>query len=57
MKRAGALFALCLLLSSGSFAQFELASVVGIVKDPTGLPVAQVVVEIRSVATNANDRP
>src|SRR5690349_11487916 len=36
-----------------AFGQFELGSVVGTVKDPTGLPVANAAVEIRSVATNA----
>ncbi len=34
------------------FAQFDLASVVGTVKDSTGLPMPHVIVEIRSVATN-----
>lgn len=34
-------------------AQFELGSVVGTVKDPSDLPVANATVEIRSLATNA----
>src|SRR3954469_464410 len=45
-----------LLLSAAlsvALAQFELGSVVGSVKDPTGLPVANAAVEIRSVSTNA----
>src|SRR3982074_314301 len=44
--------ALGLCISIAAFAQFDLASVVGTVKDPTGLPIPQVTVEIRSVATN-----
>ena len=45
-----------LLLSAAlgaAFAQFELGSVVGTVKDPAGLPIANAEVEIRSVSTNA----
>src|SRR5215831_3998288 len=38
-------------LSVAGFAQFEQASVVGVVKDPSGLPMPQVAIEIRSVAT------
>ena len=34
------------------FAQFELGSVVGTVKDPAGLPVPLIAVQIRSLATN-----
>jgi hypothetical protein len=44
--------AIVLLLSVAGFAQFEAGSVVGTVKDPTGLPMPDVVVEIRSLATN-----
>jgi hypothetical protein len=44
--------ALGLCIAIAGFAQFELASVVGTVKDPTGLPIPQVTVEIRSLATN-----
>jgi protocatechuate 3,4-dioxygenase beta subunit len=44
--------ALALCVSIAGFAQFESASVVGTVKDPTGLPMPQVTVEIRSIATN-----
>lgn len=40
------------LASVPALAQFELASVVGTVKDPTGLAVPQVSIEIRNVATN-----
>src|SRR3954447_2787021 len=36
-----------------ALAQFELGSVVGTVKDPTGLAVANAAIEIRSVSTNA----
>jgi hypothetical protein len=39
-------------LSVAGFAQFEQASVVGVVKDPSGLPIPRVAIEIRSVATN-----
>ena len=39
-------------VSVAGFAQFESASVVGTVKDPTGLPVPQVAIELRSIATN-----
>src|SRR5947209_613082 len=52
MNRVIASLALGLCSSIAGFAQFELASVVGTVKDPTGLPMPQVTVEIRSVATN-----
>ena len=52
MNRVIASCALGICISFAAFAQFELASVVGTVKDPTGLPMAQVAVEIRSVATN-----
>src|SRR5436853_718256 len=52
MNRVSASIALGLCISIAGFAQFELASVVGTVKDPTGLPMPQVTVEIRSVATN-----
>ena len=38
--------------SVAGFAQFESASVVGTVKDPTGLPVPKVAIELRSIATN-----
>src|SRR5712671_3176264 len=43
---------LALCVSVAGFAQFESASVVGTVKDPTGLSMPQVTVEIRSIATN-----
>src|SRR3954453_12951545 len=36
-----------------TFGQFELGSVVGTVKDPTSLPIANATVEIRSLSTNA----
>jgi hypothetical protein len=39
-------------LSVAGFPQFGQASVVGVVKDPSGLPMPQVAIEIRSVATN-----
>ena len=41
-----------LIVSIGAFAQFEAGSVVGSVKDPAGLAIANAVVEIRSLATN-----
>jgi len=41
-----------LIVSIGAFAQFEAGSVVGTVKDPAGLAIANAVVEIRSLATN-----
>jgi hypothetical protein len=41
-----------LIVSIGAFAQFEAGSVVGSVKDPAGLAMANTVVEIRSLATN-----
>src|SRR5438552_13811553 len=52
MNRVGASIALGLCMSVSGLAQFELASVVGTVRDPTGLPMPHVAVEIRSVATN-----
>src|SRR5947209_10604238 len=52
MNRVIASLALGLFNSIAGFAQFELASVVGTIKDPAGLPTPQVAVEIRSVATN-----
>ena len=52
MNRVSASFVLVVCFSFAAFAQFELASIVGTVKDPTGLPMAQVAVEIRSLATN-----
>src|SRR4051794_27083338 len=36
-----------------TYGQFELGSVVGTVRDPSGLPVAKAEVEIRSLSTNA----
>jgi hypothetical protein len=50
--RVRALCALSLLVSGVLFAQFELGSVVGAVRDPSNLPMANAAVEIRSVATN-----
>ncbi len=43
---------LLLALSSLSWAQFEVGSVVGTVKDPSGLPVAGATIELRSQTTN-----
>jgi hypothetical protein len=45
-------FAVGLIVCTAAFAQFEAGSVVGSVKDPSGLAVANAVIEIRSVATN-----
>lgn len=52
MSRVAASIALALCVSVAGFAQFESASVVGTVKDPTGLPVVQVTIELRSISTN-----
>ena len=52
MNRLVASIAFGVCISLPGFAQFELASVVGTVRDPTGLPMPRVAVEIRSVATN-----
>src|SRR5436190_2559225 len=52
MNRICASIAFGLCVSIAGFGQFELGAVVGAVKDPTGLPMPQVTVEIRSVATN-----
>jgi len=51
-NRATLLAAAALLLCIPASAQFEAGSVVGTVKDPTGLAMPNVVVELRSVATN-----
>src|SRR5579859_2036885 len=45
-------FATALILTGSAFGQFELGSVQGIVKDQSGLPMANATVEIRSTATN-----
>lgn len=52
MYRLGPLTALALFASLPALAQFDLASVVGTVKDPTGLPMPQAIVEIRNLAMN-----
>ena len=52
MNRVGSLIALILFMTMATFGQFDLASVVGAIKDPTGLPMPQATVEIRSLATN-----
>ena len=44
--------AIALVVSTAGLAQFELGSVVGTVKDPSGLPMANAAVEIRSLTTN-----
>jgi Carboxypeptidase regulatory-like domain len=46
--------ALALAVCTTAVAQFEAGSVVGTVKDPTGLSMPNVVVEIRSLATNVS---
>ena len=51
-NRAISLLTVGLIVSIGAFAQFEAGSVVGTVKDPAGLAIANAVVEIRSLATN-----
>ena len=45
-------FAIGIIAATAAFAQFEAGSVVGTVKDPAGLAMANAVVEIRSLATN-----
>lgn len=52
MYRLGALTTLAVFASIPALAQFDLASIVGTVKDPTGLPMPQAIVEIRSLAMN-----
>src|ERR1019366_3752856 len=52
MSRVTSLVVLTILFSVVAVAQFELGSVVGTVKDPTGLPMTNVSVELRSVSTN-----
>ena len=52
MSRVIAEIAMGLFFSIVGFAQFELGSVVGTVKDPSGLPMANVSVEMKSLATN-----
>jgi hypothetical protein len=52
LNRVVSSIAIGLFVSMGGFAQFELGSVVGTVKDPTGLPMPEAMVEIRSLATN-----
>src|SRR5579863_6182831 len=52
LNRAISRIAIGLVISTAGFAQFELGSVVGTVKDSTGLPMANAAVEIRSLATN-----
>jgi len=52
MSRVNSLLALAILFSVAAVAQFDLGSVVGTVKDPTGLPMTNVSVELRSVSTN-----
>ena len=49
------LFLLCA-LGTLSWAQFDVGSVVGTVKDPSGLPVAGATVELRSQTTNVDPR-
>ena len=46
------LVAVALTVSVAALAQFELGSVVGTVRDPSALPIANAAVEIRSLATN-----
>ena len=52
MNRVISRIAIALVVSTAGLAQFELGSVVGTVKDPSGLPMANAAVEIRSLATN-----
>src|SRR5690242_2601903 len=52
LNRVGSFTALALFMSFAAFGQFDLASVVGAVKDPTGLPVPGATLEIRNLGTN-----
>src|SRR5690348_12635806 len=52
LHRALAPVVASLLVSLAAFVQFEAGYVVGIVKDPAGLAMANAIVEIRSLATN-----
>src|SRR5215831_4797282 len=52
LRSASFSFAVGLIVVTVALAQFEAGSVVGSVKDPSGLAVANAVIEIRSVATN-----
>src|SRR5579862_6861175 len=52
LKRAMALLGMGLFVSIASLAQFDLGSVVGTVRDRSGLPMPNATVEIKSLATN-----
>ena len=54
LRRVFALTASALLVAGLAFSQFEAGSVVGSVKDPSGLAVPEAAVEIRSLATNVS---
>src|SRR5947209_18562296 len=52
LNRAISPIAAGIVFSMAALAQFEAGSVVGTVKDPAGLAMANAIVEIRSLATN-----
>jgi hypothetical protein len=52
LRRALLALVVGILVAVVGLAQFDLGSVVGTVKDPSGLAVAGAAVEIRSLATN-----
>jgi Carboxypeptidase regulatory-like domain len=52
VNRSIFLVAIALALSAAAVAQFDLGAVVGTVRDPSALPIANAAVEIRSLATN-----
>ncbi|HXJ42314.1 MAG TPA: carboxypeptidase-like regulatory domain-containing protein, partial [Bryobacteraceae bacterium] len=53
-RRSLYLLSISLLFTAVVFAQFELGALVGTVKDPSDLPMANATVEIRSLATNVS---
>jgi Carboxypeptidase regulatory-like domain len=52
LNRTISLVAVALVVAATALAQFELGTVVGTVRDPSALPIANAAVEIRSLATN-----
>lgn len=52
LNRTICLVAVAIVVSATALAQFELGTVVGTVRDPSALPIANAAVEIRSLATN-----
>ena len=52
LNRTISLVSVALVVAATALAQFELGTVVGTVRDPSALPIANAAVEIRSLATN-----